>query len=367
MSQAMRSSLPARMRQNMAKPITHNSKQWEYAPSGVDQFTTWVGRLPGPSWSYYLGLWLVLLLMQTIVSWVEGAFPVGLINPVQAFMSGVIAFFLALFYYLDERAGAALAILRPALTANEEKYQNLLFRLTTLPRLSAILASLVMLSIALLAELINEPYYPEALVSFPISANQFRILFLIGWCLFGAFMYHTTHQLRLINHIYTRYTRVNLFRMKPLYAFSYLSALTAGSLTIIIYGFLIVNPNMDTRDPAILIWVFVFLITALVTFVWPQLGMHRLQDAEQEHCLDEAYLRLQATISELHQHLDDGELERMEDLNFAISSLEIEINALKGIRTWPWEPETLQILITALAFPLGLWVIQFIVERFMVP
>jgi hypothetical protein len=337
-----------------------------YTPSWIDRFTAWVGGLPGPSWSYFLGLWLILLLVQTIVSWVEGAFPIGTLNPPQVFISGVITFFLWLFYYLDERAGAAVEILRPALTISEEKYREMRFRLTTLPGWPTIFASLLMLSSALISERINGTYYPETLIQFPISATLFRILYLIAWCLFGAFMYHTIHQLRLINYIYTKYTRVNLFRMKPLYAFSNLSALTAGSLAIIIYGFIIVNPNLDTSDPAILIWILVFLITALVTFMWPQLGMHRLQDAEQERCLDEAYLRLQGTINELHQQIDGGNLERMEQLNFAIASLEIEINTLKKIRTWPWEPETLQILITALAFPLGLWIIQFIVERLMV-
>jgi hypothetical protein len=53
----------------------------------------------------------------------------------------------------------------------------------------------------------------------------------------------------------------------------------------------------------------------------------------------------------------------MEELNFAITSLDIEVNSLKRVRTWPWEPETLQILVTALALPLGLWFIQLIVER----
>lgn len=337
-----------------------------YTPSWIDHFTDWVERLSGPSWSYYLGFATILLLVQSIISWVESANPVGTINPAQVFISGVVVFFLWLFYYLDERAGAAVEILRPALTISEEKYPDMRFRLTTLPSRPTIFASLLMLSIALVSELINGTYYPETLIQFPVSAILFRILFLIAWYLFGAFMYHTIHQLRLINYIYTTYTRVNLFRMKPLYAFSNLSALTAGSLAIIIYGFIIVNPNLDTNDPAILIWILVFLITALVTFIWPQLGMHRLQDAEQERCLDEAYLRLQATINELHLQIDDGNLERMEQLNFAIASLEIEINTLKKIRTWPWEPETLQILITALAFPLGLWAIQFIVERLMI-
>jgi hypothetical protein len=357
------------MPSNPPETIEDNKRDYEeqvYSPSWVDRFTAWVERLPGPSWSYYLGLAIIFLLVQSIISWVEGTNGAVTLNPAQVFISGVIAFFLWLFYYLDEQAAAAVKILRPALTISEEKYRDLLFRLTTLPSWPTIFASLLMLSIALLFELINGTYYPETLIQFPISVTLFRILYLLTWCLFGAFMYHTIHQLRLINHIYTTYTRVNLFRMKPLYAFSNLSALTAGSLAVIIYGFIIVNPNLDTSDPAILIWIFVFLITALVTFIWPQLGMHRLQDAEQERCLDEAYSRLQATINELHQQIDGENLERMEQLNFAIASLEIEINTLKRIRTWPWEPETLQILITALAFPLGLWIIQFIVERLMV-
>jgi len=131
---------------------------------------------------------------------------------------------------------------------------------------------------------------------------------------------------------------------------------------MIIYGWLMVAPNMPLSDPGVLVWVIIFLLVAIVTFAWPQLGMHQLQVAEQERLLDDAYLRLEATISELHQQLDHRELVDMESLNYAIASLEIEINTLKRIRTWPWEPETLQLLVTALAFPLGIWLIQFILE-----
>jgi len=96
------------------------SKPQPYAPSWADRFTAWVGRLPGPSWLYYLGLGLVLLLVQAIVLWIEGTFPIGTFLPVQGFLAGVIAFWLVLFHYLDERAGAALTTLRPALKASEE-------------------------------------------------------------------------------------------------------------------------------------------------------------------------------------------------------------------------------------------------------
>jgi len=92
-----------------------------YAPSWIDRLTAWVERLPGPSWSYCLGIGLVLLLVQAIVLWIEGAFPIGTFLPIQGFQAGVIAFFLALFHYLDERADAALTTLRPALKASKEE------------------------------------------------------------------------------------------------------------------------------------------------------------------------------------------------------------------------------------------------------
>jgi hypothetical protein len=107
----------------------------------------------------------------------------------------------------------------------------------------------------------------------------------------------------------------------------------------------------------------VILVLAIITFIWPQLGLHRLQVAEKERLKDVAYQRFESTTADLHRKLNEGELEDMEDLNYAISSLEIELNILRGIPTWPWEPETISVLITALALPLGLWILQFILVR----
>ncbi len=38
-----------------------------YAPSWLNRFTAWVARLPGSSWLYYLGIGLVLFLIETVV------------------------------------------------------------------------------------------------------------------------------------------------------------------------------------------------------------------------------------------------------------------------------------------------------------
>ena len=69
----------------------------QYRPSWVDRLTAWVARLPGPSWGYYAGLGLALLLAQALVLWIEGPFPIGTFFPVQVFMAGLIGYFLALF------------------------------------------------------------------------------------------------------------------------------------------------------------------------------------------------------------------------------------------------------------------------------
>jgi hypothetical protein len=52
----------------------------------------------------------------------------------------------------------------------------------------------------------------------------------------------------------------------------------------------------------------------------------------------------------------------MMDLNMAIGALELEHVALSRIPTWPWEPETLRLLATALLLPLVLLVAQVAVQ-----
>jgi hypothetical protein len=88
---------------------------------------------------------------------------------------------------------------------------------------------------------------------------------------------------------------------------------------------------------------------------------------EKERLLGEAALRFEAAIAGLHQRMDSGKLEGMTDLNMAIASLELEQNALNRIPTWPWQPETVRWLVTALVLPLGLWIIQFVLQRVLGP
>jgi uncharacterized membrane protein (DUF106 family) len=346
---------------------TREDKFLTYSPGWINRLTAWVSQLPGTSWLYYLGLALVLFFIPSIVYWVEGVLPVGSFLPVQGFIAGVIAFFLAMFHYLVERAGASLTIMRPALKVSDEEYQDLQYRLTNLPLGMTLIASLITLAIILLTELMVEPYRIEVLSISPVSTNLFRIIYFLGWWVLGAYLYHAVHQLRLINRIYTLHTHVNLFRMKPLYAFSNLSALTAGSLAAVLYGWMAVAPGVSLAEPITFIVTLIVLIITVIIFIWPQLGIHNLQVAEKDRLLEEANQRFEAVIGELHRRVDAGELDQMNDLRVTMTNLEMELNTLKGIHTWPWQPETVRWLITALVLPLGLWLIQFVLQRVLGP
>jgi hypothetical protein len=336
-----------------------------YAPSWLDRFNARLAQLPGPSWAYYLGIWLVLVLLQNVALWVEGAYPAGTFLPNHTAIAALIPLLVALSHFLDNRAGAALATLRPAMEVGEEEYRRLRYRLTTLPALPTLLVSLIgVASIVLLNVILDSFGDFGGLGAFPISRTLIYLMYVGAWWVVAAFLYHTIHQLRAINLVYTHHTRVNLFKMRPLYGLSGVTALTGVSLTAITYGWMAINPEL-WDSPISMAVVLPITALAFVAFIWPLLGIHRLLEEEKGRLLDECSIRIQAAIAELHRRVDSQGLEGMDDLNKTIASLQIEKNLLEGIPTWPWRPETVRLLITALALPLGLWFIQYLLQRLM--
>ncbi len=334
-----------------------------YPPSWVNHLTGWVARRQWSSWYFYLGLWLVPVSLQLVVLWIEGVFPFPTVFPAQLFIPAMIVLFLSMIHFLDSRAEAALTTLRPALTATEEEYSQLCYLLTTMPTWPAILTSLATVGVIVLLGVNSGQRESsiEAIALSPIAANLLFAVYWIGWWVFGAFVYHTIHQLRVINRIYTEHTRVNLFAMSPLYAFSGVTALTAVTLAIATYGWTALNPD-NLSDPVSIAVISLITVLALGAFAWPLLGSRRLMAKQKAEKLDEVSLRYEATFAELHQRIDNRELEEVEELMKVISVLEIERDTLRRISTWPWQPETLHFLMTALLLPLLLWIIQYVLQ-----
>jgi hypothetical protein len=309
-------------------------------------------------------VWLALVVVQVVVLWIEGVFPTGTIFPAQLFIPAMIALFLGMIQFLDSRAEAALTTLQPVLTANEEEHNRLRYQLTTLPAIPTLLASAAAIVVVfLLGRITGETESSmEAVAASPIAASLLTAVYWVGWWVLGAFIYHTIHQLRVINQIYTRHTRVHLFSMSPLYAFSGVTALTAVILTLATYSWTALNPD-NLADPVAMVVVFLITALALAAFAWPLLGTRRLLAKEKAQWLDQVSLRVEAVFSEIHQRIDAGELDELDELTKVVSVLENERDTLKGISTWPWQPDTFRFLGTALFLPLVLWIVQYVVQR----
>jgi hypothetical protein len=334
-----------------------------YPPSWVDHLNGWVDGCKCSSLYFYVGLGLVLVAVQLAVLWIEGAFSLGTIFPAQLFIPAMISLFLAAIYYLDTWAEAALKTLRPALTASEVQRERLLYQLTTLPAIPTLLSSIVVVgAIFLLGQSTGETESSiEALAASPTAQVALTVMYWIGWWVLGAFLYHTIHQLRAINRAFTRHTRVHLFATSPLYAFSGVTAFTAAILAIAAYGWTALNPD-NLADPVAIVVVFLITALAFVVFAWPLLGTRRLLAREKAQWLDQVSLRVEAVFAEIHLRIDSGDHKEVEELTKTIAVLESQRDTLKGISTWPWQPETLRTLVTALLLPLLLWIIQYILQ-----
>jgi hypothetical protein len=335
-----------------------------YPPSWVDRLSEWVSGLPGPNWAFYVGLWLVLFLIATLIKWWDGAYPVGTFFATHAAMTALVVYGLAGMHYLDRVAAAALRDFRPAMTISDAEYADLAYRLTNMPNRLAWLASVAGVILFLVRlPLITSSLEPLHLFTAPFSMVADTLFLSFMWATLCVVIYHTVHQLRIVRAIYRTYTRINLFEPGPLYAFSSLTALTAAAMTFGSWAWVSIAPGALTR-PAERGITLVFPLLAVVMFVWPLLGLHHRLAKEKTRQQAEVARELGAIFTELRRRLHANELTDIDALNKAAATLSIEENRLDKIPTWPWRPETPRLLATAVLLPIVLWIIQQTLGRF---
>jgi hypothetical protein len=59
-------------------------------------------------------------------------------------------------------------------------------------------------------------------------------------------------------------------------------------------------------------------------------------------------------------------MQDMEAIKHTLDGLIAERGVLEKVSTWPWEPETVRVVVTALLLPVVLWIITRILERLLV-
>jgi len=345
----------------MANTTSVKSKARPYQPSWIDRFNTWVEKLPAQAWMFYVVFAFLVIGVQIFFLWLEGGQKYDELLPVIIFNGILTPFLLAVFHLLDNQAVSALNSMRPVLNTTELEFDQYGYKLSNMPFLQPLIAGLILLVIAILMErLWIVPLRYAALERLPIFTVVYHVIDKSSAFLLGVFVYHTIRQLRLVNAINSNHVRINLFHLGPLRAFSRLTASTAVVLLVGIYGWMLINPELFS-DPVSLGFVLVITILAFVVFVWPLFGVHRHMEMEKERMLHEIDLHFEAAFSKFNQSFLSDDLSAIERLNGIIASLESQHKRIKAIPTWPWRPGVARFVLTAIALPLILSMLQFLI------
>lgn len=338
-----------------------------YPPSWVDRLTQRITRLPGPDWLYYAGLWFVLFSLHTTVQWREGSYPLGTFNPFHLVVTASAPVLLLLNRHLNLTAANALAKARPLLTLNKVEFEVLAYRFTTLPFRAALGVSLLPLLSPLLDIFKPLAFFEDAQVALtPLSvAMTLALTTLVAVCV-GAVLYQMYRQTRMVSQVYRTCVQVDLFHLSPLYGFSRLTSQAALALIVLASAYYFAEPSLLEDVDNVLILILGTLISCGV-FILPLVGAHNRILAEKERMLAETTKRIAIAIDKLHRAIDEEDWPLAEQVRSTLTGLESEQQLVGRIATWPWQPETPRLILTALLLPIVLFVVQYLIQRLLAP
>ncbi|HEX8231550.1 MAG TPA: hypothetical protein VF826_19895 [Chloroflexia bacterium] len=337
-----------------------------YPPSWVDQLTDRVRRLPVPAWAFYLVVSLVLTGVVVSVAWADGFLDAEnyLLLRILSATTGI--YVLALLHYLDNSAADALKRFRPVMTVGDAEYARLAYQFTTMPRRPTLVASGIGMLYAIIS-LATFGATDPGILGGPLSPTRAVVVistFLVSYTLVGVSVYHTIHQLRMVNTIYTHHTRINLFQAGPMYSLSRLAARTAIGVLIPTYLWSQVGTDAAAAGAGVGIFETAFYgVMIALTFIWPLLGAHVRLQKEKERLKDEVARRVEATIAELHRRVDSGDMQDRDALKDTLDGLVAEQGVIDKLRTWPWQTQTISGVGAAFLLPLFIWFVQRLLER----
>ncbi|MGD2251791.1 MAG: hypothetical protein PVF70_02630 [Anaerolineales bacterium] len=334
-----------------------------FKPSWIDRVNDWIEKLPLPPWLFYSLVGTALILLQMLFLWLDGGLKTISLLPVIAYNAMALPYAVAFVHLLDSQAIAALHSMIPALALDRGEYEDLEYRLSTMPPWRSFFVGLFLVCLLIITELGGvEPARYAALDTLPRFTVVYQVLDKLSAVAAGVLVYHTIRQLRLVNSIYARHARINLFDLRPIYAFSKLTATTAVGLLIPEYGWMLINPEL-MRNPLGLGGTLAFTILSVAVFALPLLGAHRLMEHKKQRMLHQLDLGFEAVFARFNKSFGDGDFAAVDRLNGTIASLETQYRRISSIPTWPWRHETARFVMSVIATPLILTIVQFLIGR----
>jgi len=328
-----------------------------YRAGWINHLVASIERLPGPFWGYYLGLGVLLTASYTLIKWRDGAYAEGQLFIPHLLFAGAAPYTLYISHLMIRTGYTALARMRPVLTEEGEHYALLAYRLTQTPALPSAVASLAGLGLGYLLWRVYLPPYNEALKLSSNTIAGFEALLLFAtMSVIAAGVYQLISQLRAINYI-THATQINLFGPQPLYSLTYLALRGATSVALYTLMLALGAPQVSSA-PIILLIIFGMQALAAATFFLPLLGVHRKLLEEKQLLQEHVGQRMQNALRELHSKADAGDGSAIESQLKILNGLQAEMGIIEKTSTWPWHPETMRLVATAIILPMIVYVAQ---------
>lgn len=285
-------------------------------------------------------------------------------EPSRIFVVAIAPYMLWVRFYLDGVAARAMDAFRPALPVSDDEFSRLRYELTTLPAPLTRIATIA----AFVGYVANAVLLPDRIIDQFGSSRTVASVLLAPVAIFTLAVLiistaQAVRQLWMVDLLYGLADRVNLFRVKPFYAFSGFAARTGISFLALAYFIAAMRPDVVRDTPVLQVMILAMLPTAVACFVLPLRGMHRRLVAEKDHLLAEANARLELLLARLHARVDEENLTDADKLSHQISSVAAEREAISRLSTWPWEVATVTGFVTTLVLPVLLWLVQRLLGR----
>jgi hypothetical protein len=305
--------------------------------------------------------------LQLAIAWWEGSLRPEIIAFAIVFTGSSFSY-LAMIHYLDKVAANAFTKFRPTMVISEQQAADLYHELTNLRARPVRILSLAGGAAALLMIAGTEHGYIQVERGYfgsSVAAQLYwRAALIADQIVFWNLIYHTIHQLRVVNLIYTKYAKIDLFNLSPLYVFSRLTACTALSMILIAYLWVATYPWLSSDFLVIGSWL-IGILAAMAGFVLPLLGIHRRLVEEKLRWKVEAGRWLKVSITDFHQAIAECRLEEVDARLKVIEGVNREQILLDQIPTWPWQPGMVRGLTTTVVVPVLLWLIVRVLEHIM--
>ena len=335
-----------------------------YAPSHLNGVVDAIRRSSVPAPLIYAAIWILFVGIEMAVKVADGT--IGDVRIIHVMLPTYAMLVLPSVHFFADDAARALTAARPLLTLSDAEVEAYRRALTVLPAgrtAIAAVAGLVALAVLTLIQP-RDTFAVLGTMTSPLASAVEWTWQVLLWAGVGMTVFLIARQMAIVVRLTTRHTRIDLFALGPIYAYSRLTAAHA----IFTAGVVVVASLALSRLAGTLQWNFLSaaaLLMAGAAFVLPLWGAYRLIASEKRRQEDRLGRTIQRLMDQLRDRAEQSELNGVGDFKTALEGIVVSREQVRAISGWPWRPETLGGVLSALLAPLLIWLITRGLEAFL--